>query len=131
MFPLVSQAVEIPKTEEEALERYVSNHPLVDLFIPQKEVFLEIIRAESGFNPQAVNWNCLYGKKSMSCKKEDRDNAWSVDCSLAQINYKGKSCPKYLMDIDINIAQAVNLYLQRGFQPWNASKKTWKLSLSG
>ena len=131
VFPQVSHAeVSLPRTEAEFIQRYIQFHPLVNLFIPDVDTFLEIIRAESNFNPRAMNWNCQYGKKFTSCKKQDRDLAFSVDCGLSQINIKSKVCPEYLFNMDINLAQAVNLYIGRKFQPWQASKKNWQLSLA-
>ena len=86
---------------------------------------LSIVKAESEFNPNAVNYNCIYNGVSKPCKKEDRPKAWSVDCGLFQINKKLPKCPAYLFDIDINISQAMNLYFERGFQPWHSSINMW------
>jgi len=129
LLPTSTFAVELPKTEKEFYQRQIEAK-LSDFWLDDEiPVFLAIIESESGFNPKAKNWNCYYGNKSMSCKPEDRHKAWSVDCGLGQINVKGKNCPDYLFDVDVNLMQMLNLYLSRGFQPWNASKHMWKKTL--
>jgi len=84
-----------------------------------------VAKHESNFNPRAMNWNCRYGGKSTFCKEEDRNKAWSVDCGLFQVNFKGNKCPEYLFDVDVNISQFITMYMSRGWQPWNASRKNW------
>lgn len=88
---------------------------------------LAIFKTESALNPKAQNWNCHYydenGKRySTSCKAEDRKNAWSVDCGVAQINHitptNNKECPAELFDPKKNIAMAKEMFDRRGFQPW-------------
>lgn len=117
MFPFWAGA-----TSEEVKNHIATKTTEASLYAP---VFNAIAWAESQFNPQAVNWNCYYGGKSKPCKKQDRDKAWSVDCGLYQINYKGNKCPSELFDIDINLARAEDLYFQRGYSPWSASFKVW------
>lgn len=138
IFPTIGQAVSIPRTEEEFIERHVKER--ISVFGIDHEIFAKIIEFESGFNPRAMNWNCWYDKegnlkekrifptdKSVSCKtKEDRHKAWSVDCGLLQINFKGKVCPEYLFNIDVNLSQAINKYLNGGFNHWNASRHRWE-----
>lgn len=112
------------------------------MFVPDRHVVVAIVRAESRFNPRAVNYNCWYSiegdlkerktektDRSTSCKYGDEYLAWSVDCGLAQINRPGRKCPDYLFEPNVNMAQFVNLYLQRGFQPWDASKSKWRVAL--
>jgi hypothetical protein len=83
------------------------------------KVALAIFKTESGLNPRAMNWNCRYNGVSQQCKPEDRNNAWSVDCGIAQINVPGKACPEELFDYKNNIHVArSDLFDRRGFQPW-------------
>jgi hypothetical protein len=58
----------------------------------------------------------------MACKPEDRENAWSVDCGLMQINVKGKECPSELLDIKTNILKAYAMYKRRLWSPWVAAR---------
>lgn len=79
-----------------------------------------VFTAESKLDQYAQGWNCRYNGKSAACKPEDRGNAWSVDCGLAQINVAGKTCPKELFDIDENLKVARKKYDARKWQPWCA-----------
>lgn len=80
-------------------------------------------RAESGLRPSAQGWNCSYGV----CNKEDRQNAISTDCGIAQINFPGAICPSESFNEDWNIEKAYEWkYLPNkkaggtGFGPWVA-----------
>lgn len=97
------------------------------VFGEDAKIALAIFKTESALNPKAQNWNCHYydddGKRySTSCKAEDRKNAWSVDCGIAQINHitptDNKECPAELFDPKQNIAIAKKMFDKRGFQPW-------------
>lgn len=94
-------------------------------FEEDHEVMLAIFMAESKLNPQAKNWNCQYtnasGKKySTSCKTvEDRAMAWSVDCGVAQINTRGKECPKELYDPAHNLSVASQKLDTQGLGAWS------------
>lgn len=84
-----------------------------------------VFKAESGHNPRSMNWNCRYTNErketvSKSCKPEDRDKAWSVDCGVAQINTIGQTCPEELFEVEHNLAVAKKMYDARGLNPWMA-----------
>lgn len=126
--PIIGFAIETPKTESEFHSRTILKR--IEVFNIDPKTALAIAKHESRFNPDAMNWNCYYGKKSTFCKPEDRDRAWSVDCGIFQVNVKGKVCPEYMFNVDVNISQFINLYLQRGFQPWKASSSSWQRELA-
>ena len=150
MLPLVSQAVEIPRTLEEALERQklAENGWVVSIPINQQDfvsraisaqikgildpnLFIAIAMAESGLEPTAKNWNCWYGKVSRSCDKGDRGNAWSVDCGIMQLNFKGLHCPEWTYDVHQNIEKAIEKYHIEGLNAWSVYKnKTYMKYLS-
>jgi hypothetical protein len=83
-----------------------------------------VISLESGFKPNAMNWNCRYGNRSMVCKKGDLDKAWSVDCGIMQLNYPGKYCPGNIMDWKTNIRLGYEKFKRQGMKAWVAS---WNL----
>ena len=83
---------------------------------------ISVAKNESGWRPDAKGWNCHYEGKSMACKPQDRENAWSVDCGLMQINVKGKECPSELLDIKTNILKAYAMYKRRLWQPWVSAR---------
>ena len=90
-----------------------------------------ILRAESGLNPNAKGWNCIYGQKSMACKVEDRPKAWSVDCGIAQINVRGLDCPAHLFDMTQNLLIAKDRFYKKGCKEWSACKNgSYKLYLN-
>ncbi len=74
---------------------------------------------KSMVDTRRMNWNCKYGDVYTSCAPQDRDQAWSVDCGVAQINVSGKVCPEDLFDYQKNIDVAVKKYEARGnFSAW-------------
>lgn len=79
---------------------------------------LAVMKAESGGNATSMNWNCRYNGVSQTCRAEDRDQAWSVDCGLMQINTLGKVCPEELFDPQNNLKIAKSMYASRGWNPW-------------
>lgn len=91
-----------------------------ELWKDEARTALAVFQAESGLRPEAVGYNCYYGGKSKACKPEDRHLAWSVDCSVAQVNVKGKVCPAELMNPETNLKKAYEMYSRRGWQPWYA-----------
>lgn len=95
------------------------------VFTEAPEVAVAVFRAESGLRPQAQGWNCWYtnafGQKySSPCKPQDRPNAWSVDCGIAQLNFPGTTCPTEAFNVDWNLEQAKSKFERRGWQPWSA-----------
>ena len=87
-----------------------------------------VFKTESGLNPTAMNWNCRYNGISKQCKPEDRGQAWSVDCGIAQINVVGKDCPKELFNPEENLKRAKEMFDKRGFQPWIAFNMGYHLA---
>lgn len=89
---------------------------------------LQVAKNESGWKHNAMGWNCHYydenGKRySAACKKEDRVNAWSVDCGIMQINTAGKVCPEELFDIKVNLTRALAKYEHNRWNQWVAAKR--------
>lgn len=91
-----------------------------EVFTEEPEIALAVFRAESGLRPDAQGWNCRYNGKSQACKPQDRAQAWSVDCGVAQINTPGSVCPEHLYDVETNLIEAHKKYVRRGWQPWVA-----------
>jgi hypothetical protein len=98
-----------PKGIEALITRY---------FGEESKTALAVFKTESGLSPTSMNWNCYYGGVSKQCKAEDREDAWSVDCGIAQINVIGKVCPEELFIPEKNIERAYAMFQKRGFQPW-------------
>lgn len=104
--------------EELRVSAPTSPEALIEKYDWDVKVATAIFKTESGMNERAMNWNCRYNGVSKQCLPEDRGNAWSVDCGIAQINVAGKVCPEELFNPEKNIAKAYAMYQQRGFQPW-------------
>lgn len=93
-------------------------------------VAVAIVKHESQLSPSATNWNCFYdsegyvhetrvkGARSKACLKTHREYAWSVDCGIAQINFKGKTCPEHTKDMQWSVNKMVEMYRARG--DWSA-----------
>lgn len=82
-----------------------------------------IATAESGLRTDAKGWNCMYGTESKACRPEDRGRAWSVDCGVFQINFKGLECPPESFDAQWNIEKAYEWKFKRsGWNPWSVFK---------
>ena len=111
MFPLVSQAVEIPKTEEEFLARYAQSRAIDSNVDPEK--FVSLLWCESNLRPNATNFN--------------KNGTW--DKGIAQINdihlptLKQMNLSRFSPQDSINYA----LYLIQvdGWRHYNASKSCW------
>lgn len=101
------------------------------IFGEDAAVATAVLKHESGLNLKAKNWNCHYYKTitnkdgveeqkrySTSCKPDDRENAWSVDCGIAQINVKGKVCPDHLLTLSGNMEQVEKKYKEQGLRAW-------------
>lgn len=98
-----------------------SRNPAIALYIltvMKDPEFIDIFTKESGLNPNAKNWNCMYEGISTFCKPEDRDLAWSVDCGIAQLNFSGKECPKESFDPIWNIDRAGEKFERQGKSAW-------------
>lgn len=98
---------------------------VVATFPSDSEEMLAIFMAESGLNKDAVGWNCLYeeygSSVSRACKEGDRVNAWSVDCGVSQLNFKGLTCPLEAFDPVWNITVgAKKKYDSQGKEAWTA-----------
>lgn len=87
-----------------------------DLWRADSDVAIAVAKAESGLNPNAINYNCRYNGKSTFCKKGDLTKAWSCDVSVFQINV---SCGTKMTTRE-NIMKAYEMYQKRGWQPWVA-----------
>lgn len=105
-------------TEEEKRE-------IERIFGSNAKIATAVLKHESGgLNLRAQNWNCWYhrenGQKySTSCKTiQDRANAWSVDCGIAQINVRGKVCPAHLFTFEGSIPVIEKKYREQGLSAW-------------
>lgn len=108
--PVIAEELEIVKpTFEQEMER---------IFGDKIEIAYAVIQAESSNNYKAINYNCYYNGKSKSCLKEDRSKAWSVDCGVAQINVRGKTCPPQLLTKEGSIPYIEKIYKTQGFNAW-------------
>lgn len=114
--PKSKTAITLPTQEKIATQ-------VREVFKEDPETAVAVFRAESGLRADAQGWNCHYDGKSKPCKPEDRVNAWSVDCGVAQINTPGNTCPEHLYDPQTNLAEAYEKYTRRGWQPWVAHKQ--------
>jgi len=76
------------------------------LFGEDAKTALAIFKGESGLRADAMGWNCRYNGISKACRFEDRHLAWSVDCGIAQLNFKGQVCPPESFDPYWNIEKA-------------------------
>lgn len=89
-----------------------------NVFGSDSRIAIAVFKSESGLNVRSMNWNCRYNGVSQSCRPEDRDKAWSVDCGLVQKNVIGQTCPEELFDADHSLRIAKEMFDRRGFQPW-------------
>lgn len=110
---------EITPTEDEII-KYILE-VFKDESAHTKAKFIYVISKESGFKIDAMNWNCRYGNKSTSCKPQDRDYAWSVDCGVMMLNHLGKYCPGNVMPYKQNIQLGYEKFKQQGMKAWVAS----------
>ena len=104
----------------------------IGMFKDVKESPVEIVAtfmAESGFRNDAMGWNCIYydnGKPySGACAVQDRERAWSVDCGIAQLNFKGTECPAESFDPIWNLTMARVKYDRQGIGAWIAYGGEW------
>lgn len=106
-------------SEELIIPHTLEEHVKV-IFGDKAEVAMAVLKYESGLKLDAINYNCRYNGKSKSCKKKDRNEAWSVDCGIAQINVKGKYCPASYMTLEGNMEQVEKIYKEQGLDAWVA-----------
>lgn len=98
------------------------------IFGVNAEIATAVLTHESSLKLDAVNYNCRYinpktGRLySTFCKKDDYGDAWSVDCGIAQINIKGKTCPPKLLTLEENMKQVEKIYKTQGLNAWVSYK---------
>ena len=92
------------------------------IFGDKTKIAYAVIMHESNMNYKAINYNCIYNGKSTFCKKGDESKAWSVDCSVAQINVRGQSCPAELMTPEGQIKAIERIYKEQGLNAWMSYK---------
>lgn len=118
-------------SHEERVAKAVEKSPnkeiamlIVGMFPEEPDVMLAVFTAESGLRKDAMGWNCIHvvdGKAiSEACRQDERDQAWSVDCGTAQLNFEGTKCPEESFNVFWNLNKAREMYEQRGKQPWVA-----------
>lgn len=95
---------------------------MVDIFGDKAKIAKAVLSHESNLKLDAINYNCIYDGKSTFCKKNDRSKAWSVDCSIAQINIKGQKCPPELMTLEGNMKAVEKIYKEQGLNAWVSYK---------
>lgn len=99
------------------VDQYISN-----IFGKEAKVAKAVLQHESNLRLDEVGYNCTYDGKSKPCKKEDRQKAWSVDCSIGQINVRGTTCPPELMTLRGNMAAVKKIYKEQGLNAWVSFK---------
>lgn len=104
---------ELPITLEQHIQR---------IFGSKAKVALAVLKHESNLKLNSINYNCRYNGRSTFCKKGDKEKAWSVDCGIAQVNVKGKVCPKELMTLDGNMKAVEKVYKEQGLNAWVSYK---------
>lgn len=102
-----------------------------EIFGDKADIALAVLKHESGLNLNAKGWNCIYQKEdedgniidySTSCKVPDRKYAWSVDCGIAQLNFRGTECPAEVMTLEGNMKQVEKIYKTQGLNAWVSYK---------
>lgn len=126
--PIDPTAIRVEISPEPTLEEITIEQEIKRVFGEDWKLARAVFKAESGLKAKAMNWNCEYinekGEKySMSCWPEDRGKAWSVDCGIAQLNFKGRTCPEKSFDVSWNIREAYyQKFKMSGWNPWYAYK---------
>lgn len=110
-------------------------HRTYELFGSDAPVALAVSRSESGFKANAVGYNCMYWYGSDGCNSSNMSQAWSVDCGLFQLNFRGQVCPRESFDPVWNLEKAYEWkYLpdkkagRSGFSAWVQYKRGVYLS---
>ena len=89
-----------------------------EIFGEKAETATAVLMHESGLRLDAINYNCRYNGKSKTCKVGDEKNSISLDCGIAQINFKGKVCPKELLTLKGNMEAVAKIYKSQGLKAW-------------
>lgn len=92
------------------------------IFGDKADIATAVILHESQNKLDAVNYNCIYGGRSTSCRKGDESKAWSVDCGIGQINTKGLVCPPKLLTLEGNMEAIEKIYKTQGLTAWVSYK---------
>lgn len=109
----VTHAIRVTAIKEEICSHFGKDCPTA----------IAIATAESGLRVDAKGWNCMYGEKSTACKPEDRGRAWSVDCGIFQLNFRGLECPPEAMTLEWNVEKAYTWkFKPSGWNPWSVYK---------
>lgn len=120
----VVQIAEVPqkKVNKYGMDMELENR-IKETFGKDGDIMVAVALAESeGRVEDAVGYNCWSGGRSVPCPKDERENAWSVDCGLFQINTRGNVCPEHLFDAEKNLERARQIYKEQGIGAWWAYK---------
>ena len=123
-----TEKAEASELEEVEIQIMTFDDYMDDIFGEKADIATAVLKHESSLNLKAKHYNCRYinektGKLySTSCKKEDIKKAWSVDCSIAQINVKGTVCPSYLMTLEGSMKATEEIYKNQGLNAWVSYK---------
>ena len=115
----ITPLVDVQDVKPLTLEQHVKQ-----IFGDNAEVAMAVFTHESGLDLSTTHYNCKYvsaknGKvHSKTCKKGDNEKAWSVDCGVAQVNVKGKVCPKKLLTLEGNMEAVEKIYNDQGLSAW-------------
>ncbi len=99
----------IPMTLEQHIQQ---------IFGSKAKVAMAVIKHESNLKLDEVGYNCRYNGISRACKPSDRAKAWSVDCGIGQINYRGQKCPQSLLTLEGNMKAVEEIYKTQGLNAW-------------
>ncbi len=108
--PLVVQAHEpvvVTKTHTKYLTPKTTEQKIAATFGNEADTALKVAKCESSLNPKAVN------------KTSSARGLFQIMQSWHKIDQK------WLLNEDINIAVAYQLWLEQGWTPWEASRHCW------
>lgn len=116
---IISLSVFNTKVRTEAIEiRPSFEQEITRIFGSKAEIALAVFEHESNNDVDSINYNCRYNGKSTFCKKGDKGKAWSVDCGVAQINFRGQVCPPQLLTKEGSIPYIEKIYKEQGLRAW-------------
>jgi len=100
-----TRPVLIPQISQDVLPEIETIVKEIEKYDWDVAIMLKIVKCESSFNPKAINWDdaTITGYPSMG---------------VLQLN---RPYDEKYFDYKINIAEAYDLYLKRGYQPWSCS----------